>query len=62
MQHKFVLLLLVLAKRRVAISWMAREGPQIGRWEADVREWAVAKEVCLKKCRHDDKLREDLEI
>ena len=45
----FVLLLLVLAKRRVAIGWMGAEGPKVERWEADVREWAVAEEIRLKK-------------
>ena len=43
MSHRFLMLMLVLAKRRVAITWMAEKGPSIERWEADVIEWAVAE-------------------
>ena len=62
MQYKFTQLLLILAKRRVAISWMGLRVPQIEKWEGDVREWALAEEVRLRKCRHDEKLEEELKI
>ena len=32
MQYKFVQLLLVLAKRRIAITWMGTGSPQLERW------------------------------
>ena len=59
MQYKFIQLLLLLAKRRVVISWMGE--PQLERWEADVLEWSVAEEIELGKCRRDEKLEDDLE-
>ena len=61
MQHKFMQLLLVLAKRRVAINWMGLRGPQLNKWEADVIEWSLAEETRLVKCRKYVQLEEDLE-
>ena len=61
MQHKFIHLMLVLAKRRVAINWMGLRSPQLNKRETDVVEWSVAEEIRLIKCRRDTKLEEDLE-
>ena len=62
MHRRFALLLLVLAKRRVAIHWMGKNGPQIQKWKEDVAEWAVAEETRLRKCRKDVKREEDLGV
>ena len=60
--HTFLHLVLLLAKRRVAIAWMGDLSPSLERWERDVTEWSVAEEVRMKMCRTDDKLVEDLEV
>ena len=59
---RFIHLLLVLAKRRVAISWMGTRALDIARWERDLGEWAVVEEVRMRKTRRGEKLDEYLEI
>ena len=61
MTCKFLPLSLVLAKSRVAITWIGQMGPSVDRWIADVTEWVVAKKIRLKGCRRDDKFAMDLE-
>ena len=58
MAYKFLQLALVLAKRRVTITWMGSEGPSFERWINDVMEWAVAELISL---RPDDKLVQEIE-
>ena len=43
--RKFVMLGIVLAKRRVAIGWLSRVPPRIEEWWKDILEWALAEEV-----------------
>ena len=61
MGYKFTQLALLLARRRVAITWMGQESPKVERWLSDVSEWSLAEMIRLKKCRTDEKLEEDLE-
>ena len=46
--YKFLQLLFLLAKRRVAITWMAVVAPSLNRWIGDVLEWAVGADVRMK--------------
>ena len=56
--YKFAQLALVLAKRRVAITWLGTQCPKVDRRVTEVVEWAIA-EVRLKACRKDVRLEED---
>ena len=60
MSRKFVLLGLVLAKRRIAIRWLSRVRPRLKEWRKDILEWALAEEVHMKKSRRDEKLEDDI--
>ena len=59
---KFLQLLFLLAKPRVAITWMGDAAPIVDLWERDVAEWAVAEEVRMKLCRTDNKVGDDRDV
>ena len=61
MLYKFTQLALLLAKRRVAITWMGTRAPSVTKWLADVVEWRVAEKVRRQNCSKDHKLQEDLD-
>ena len=48
-RNKFVDLALALAKRRLSIAWKSPTGPEIAKWETDVKCWAGAEEQALRR-------------
>ncbi|KAJ1089464.1 hypothetical protein NDU88_002615 [Pleurodeles waltl] len=62
MNHRFVLLGLVLAKWWVAIYWMQLTGPEVQKWMEDMHEWGTADERRLCAVRTDDNAQSNLEI
>ncbi|KAJ1142610.1 hypothetical protein NDU88_008924 [Pleurodeles waltl] len=60
MEYTFLHLSLVLAKRRVAITWMDRKGLDYNSWRADTMERAVAEEMHMKQNSHGDKATDDM--
>ena len=58
--RKFIMLGLVLAKRRIAIRWLSKNPPRIEDWLRDMIEWSIAEEVHMKKIRKDDKRETDI--
>ncbi|KAJ1117864.1 hypothetical protein NDU88_006060 [Pleurodeles waltl] len=60
MRWQFVQLAPVLAKQRVAITWMGARGPDVRRLRTYVKEWVLAEEICLKRARRDEHLEGDM--
>ncbi|KAJ1183906.1 hypothetical protein NDU88_000716 [Pleurodeles waltl] len=60
LSRTFLLLGLVLAKRIIAMKWIAREPPVVGEWWRDVLEWTVAEKVYMKHTKHDEKVEDEL--
>lgn len=58
--YKLLQLMLVLARRRIAISWMGQKGPDSTLWLRDVREWSLAEEIRMKIARRDEKAVDDI--
>lgn len=58
--RKLVMLGLILAKRRIAISWRSPNPPCIKSWLSDWSEWATAEAICMKRVRHNEKVEDDL--
>lgn len=58
--RRFLVLGLVIAKRRIAIHWLTQQGPLVAKWRTDLREWALAEERHMRNTRRDDKLPEVL--
>ncbi|KAJ1082672.1 hypothetical protein NDU88_002837 [Pleurodeles waltl] len=60
MAYKFLQLVLVLARCRVAITRLGQHAPELARWHRDVAEWLLSEETHIKLTSRDDKVGEEL--
>ncbi|KAJ1193104.1 hypothetical protein NDU88_002409 [Pleurodeles waltl] len=62
MRYEFLQLALVLAQRRVPITWMGQRAPVVDKWYRDIQERALPEEVHMKHSRRDDELENDVVV